>query len=478
MLHAPQPSRRAIGSSGRGSRIVLVLALLATCVALLGPPASAMAGTTLFSDGFESGGFGAWSSVVTGGDGRAVVVTSPVYSGTHAARLSGTTNAGSLAYVRKTLGAAQASLAVSLALDVTAEGTAGSNVPILALYSWSGTRIVTLYRQNQTGGQVWLQDKSSYLKTSGLVPLGSWVRVTIQVAPTGTSSSTSVSVNGATVFSAPTDLGVDWPATLQLGSGVAGQAFTEYVDDVTIATGGSATASSSPPSPTPSSTGTGWKNVVNDQFASLASIPSHWTLYNGHYGSSPGNCAIPGHDTISGGLLHLWMYYQSSGSCGAGWYTGGMKLAASYGSIDQRVTLRFRVVDSGAAGHYILPMRWPTTASWPAGGEEDYCERDKMGSCTTFLHYSTSSTTQVYHAFNPDLSQWHTLRAQRRNHVVTIWLDDMSTPVWTYDGSSTTLPDTVKTVVLQQECLVGGCPSTTSGSEDIQIAWITVDNPS
>ena len=103
---------------------------------------------------------------------------------------------------------------------------------------------------------------------------------------------------------------------------------------------------------------------------------------------------------------------------------------------------------------------------------------DAMGSCTTFLHYSTNSTTQIYHAFDPDLTQWHTLRAQRRNHVVTIWLDDLSTPVWTYDGDSTTLPDTVKTVVLQQECLVTGCPSTTSGSEDIQIAWITVDVPS
>ena len=155
-----------------------------------------------------------------------------------------------------------------------------------------------------------------------------------------------------------------------------------------------------------------------------------------------------------------------------------MKLSSSYGSVDQRITLSFRVVSNGVTSHYIVPMRWPTTASWPSGGEEDYCERDPaLGSCATLLHYSTSSTTQVYHAFDPNVTQWHTLRAQRRNHVVTIWLDDMSTPVWTYYGNSTTLPDTVKTVVLQQECLHSGCPSGTSGIEDVQIAWITVDVP-
>ncbi len=476
-MHRPRPRPRP---PRRRAPVPAVGAALAVCVfalaVLLSPPAPAAATTTLFWNGFESGSFGGWTAVVTGGDGRASIVTSPVRSGTYAARLSASTNSGSLAYLRTTLPSAQASLAASLDLEVAAEGLAGSNVPIMALYSWTGARIVTLYRQNQTGGQVWLQDRTSYHQTSGVVPLGSWVHVVLQVAPTGTSSPTTVTVNGTTVFSSPTNLGVDWPATLQLGSSVGGQAFTQYVDDVALTTASTVTSS---PSPTgASTTSSGWTNVVNDQFGSLGAIPSHWNLYDGRYGSSPGNCAIPSHDTLSGGLLHLWMYYQSSGLCGAGWYTGGMKLSSSFGSIDQRITLRFRVVDNGAAGHYILPMRWPTTASWPAGGEEDYCERDPaLGSCATFLHYSTSSTTQVYHAFNPDLSQWHTLRAQRLAHVVKIWLDDMSTPVWTYDGNSTTLPDTVKTVVLQQECLHTGCPSTTSGSEDVQIAWITVDNP-
>jgi hypothetical protein len=32
-------------------------------------------------------------------------------------------------------------------------------------------------------------------------------------------------------------------------------------------------------------------------------------------------------------------------------------------------------------------------------------------------------------------------------------------------------------VVLQQECRPSGCPAETTGTEDIQIDWITVDNP-
>ena len=120
-------------------------------------------------------------------------------------------------------------------------------------------------------------------------------------------------------------------------------------------------------------------------------------------------------------------------------------------------------------------MRWPTSAAWPAGGEEDYCEGDSLSGCDTFLHYS-SSNQQVYHPYSFSLAQWHTIRVQRLNHVVMVFIDDLSTPQWSYTGSSATLPDTVKRVVLQQECQ-SSCPTGTSGSEDIQIDWITIDNP-
>ena len=229
------------------------------------------------------------------------------------------------------------------------------------------------------------------------------------------------------------------------------------------------------PTPTPRANPT-WVNVLNDQFDS-GGVPAHLSLYNGPYGSGPGNCAVPSHVTVSGGSMNLLMDFETSGACGAGWYTAGMQVNAAFGSVDQRVTVRFRIVRSGVSSHFIIPMRWPDTAPWPKGGEEDYCEGDLLTGCSTYLHYG-SSNSQTAHDYSLDVSQWHTIRTQRLNHVVKVFIDDMTTPVWSYTGSSTTLPDTVKRVLLQQECQSGGCPSGTAGTEDIQIDWITIDNPS
>jgi hypothetical protein len=225
-----------------------------------------------------------------------------------------------------------------------------------------------------------------------------------------------------------------------------------------------------PVTPAPS----GWATVVDDQFNS-GSVPSHWDAYNGPYGSGVQNCAVPSQDTVSGGYLHLTMSYQTSGICGAGWYTGGLALSG-FSSVDQRVTVRFRVLSSGgASSHLIIPMRWPDNdSSWPSGGEEDYFEGDSNAAMTTFLHYGSSNSQVSSPDYRVDLSQWHTVQTTRLNHVVTVSIDGAA---WTYSGSKTTLPDTLKHVVLQQECQGNGCPSGTSGSQDIQIDWITVENP-
>jgi hypothetical protein len=220
----------------------------------------------------------------------------------------------------------------------------------------------------------------------------------------------------------------------------------------------------------------GWVNVVNDQFDS-GGVPAHWRRYDGPYGSAPHNCATPSHVSVSGGSMYLLMRHETSGQCGAGWYTAGMMLDRAFASVDQRVTVRFRVVSGGVTGHHIIPMRFPPGAPWPQGGEEDYCEGSGSSGCHTFLHYGDKASTQVLHRHAFDLSQWHTVRFERRDHLVKAYVDDLTTPVWTYNGSSRTLPDTKKQVVLQQECRASGCPPGTTGTEDIQIDWITIDNP-
>lgn len=235
------------------------------------------------------------------------------------------------------------------------------------------------------------------------------------------------------------------------------------------------------PKPSPSPTArpsTGWVTVVDDTFAT-AGVPRHWSLYDAPYGSGAGNCAAPSHVLVSGGVLHLLLSYEASGAgsadCGPGWYSGGLSLRG-FSSIDQRVTVRFRVVRNGVAGHFIIPMRWPDDdGAWPAAGEEDYCETSDIGVCGVFLHYDPSNR-QIDANYGVDLGQWHTIRTERRDHNVRIYVDDMTTPVWSYAGTASTMPDTLKHVLFQQECQ-SSCPDGTSGTEDIQIDRITVANP-
>src|SRR5207247_4260371 len=79
----------------------------------------------LFSDGFESGDFSAWTPVKTGGNGTAVVQSSIIKTGTYAAQLSETASSGSLAYARKTLLGGQVDLTASGDFQVLQEGASG-----------------------------------------------------------------------------------------------------------------------------------------------------------------------------------------------------------------------------------------------------------------------------------------------------------------------------------------------------------------
>lgn len=239
------------------------------------------------------------------------------------------------------------------------------------------------------------------------------------------------------------------------------------------------TATSTPaPTPVPTQTPSpqaGWTTVVDDQFDS-GGLPSHWHSYDGPYGSGSHNCAAPSQSTVHDGFLDMQMAYRASGTCGAGWYTAGLALSG-FSSVDARVTLRFRIVPGpGFHAHVIVPMRWPDDdSSWPQGGEEDYLEGSWSGTLTTYLHYgSDQQVASPDYVIDP--TQWHTVITSRHDHLVTVAIDGQVQ--WTYSGSSATLPDTLKHVVLQQECSGNGCPSGTAGTEDVQVDFVRVEVPS
>ncbi|PWT70480.1 MAG: hypothetical protein C5B60_12125 [Chloroflexi bacterium] len=232
----------------------------------------------------------------------------------------------------------------------------------------------------------------------------------------------------------------------------------------------------------PPGTQPGWTTIVDDQFNSPG-VPSHWSLYSGSYAGDTSSCASPSQVQVPGdGYLHLKMQYLSSGICGQSWYTGGMQIAKADGGVDQAVTVRWRIVPSAdpsiVHSTRIIPMRWvdDPNYSWYQG-EADYCEGSSLDGCYIYLHFGASG--QIWHGYSVDLTQWHTFRIEQRDHQVSLFIDNLTKPVWLYKGNATTVPDAFKRTVLQQSCpLMVGCPPATYAGdvEDIQIDWITIQN--
>src|SRR5215216_2392129 len=222
----------------RTSMVVVVVA-----VALLAGATGANA-DQIFSDGFESGDFSAWSQVQTAGDGTAVVQSTIVRTGSLAAQLSESSTAGSKAYVRKTFGSAQQDLTASGDFQVLQQGATGGNVPFFRFFDASSVRLVSLYRQNGTSGSIGLAYGGSYYSTSRTLPLNTWATIALHVITNGTSSTVEVSLNGSLIYqTGSASLGTAGASTLQIGNDTSAQAFTIVADTITVQNGASGTPS-------------------------------------------------------------------------------------------------------------------------------------------------------------------------------------------------------------------------------------------
>ena len=69
--------------------------------------------------------------------------------------ISGKTTAGSYAYARKNLATSQLDVKASGDFRVVSEGASGANVPMIRLFNETGTRILSLYRQNASGSKLY-----------------------------------------------------------------------------------------------------------------------------------------------------------------------------------------------------------------------------------------------------------------------------------------------------------------------------------
>jgi hypothetical protein len=282
--------------------------------------------TTIFSDGFESGDFSAWSSVTTAVDGTATVQSAIVSTGSYAAKLTESATSGSKSYVRKTFASALQDLTATGDFQILQQGVSGSNVPFFRFFDPSGTRLVNLYRQNGTSGAIWVSYGGVYYSTTGTLALNTWATVSAHITTNGAASTVAITLNGKQIYQTTTaSLGTAGITTVQIGNDTGAQTFSLVADTISIQSGSSTTAT--PPANTspPTTSGTA------QQGQTLNASPGTWS------GTQPINYA------------YQWQRCDSTGAnCNP--ITGATGTSYTLTSADVGSTLEVKVTASNMAG--------------------------------------------------------------------------------------------------------------------------------
>jgi concanavalin A-like lectin/glucanase superfamily protein len=281
---------------------------------------------TVFSDGFESGDFSAWTQVQTGGDGKAAVQSAIVRTGAAAAQLSETSNSGSKAYVRKTFAAAQLDLTASGDFQVVQPGASGGNVPFFRFLDASSARVISLYRQNDSNGTVGLTFGGTHVSTTGRLALGTWANLSLHTIVNGTASTVEVRMNGTLVYQSTTaSLGTAGVSTVQLGNDTAAQAFNLVADTIVIQNPGS--TAPSPP--------------VNTAPPAISGTPQSGQTLTASTGTWTGTQPI--------GYAYQWQRCDTTGA-GCSPVSGAVGSTYAVTSADVGSTLRVVVTATNATG--------------------------------------------------------------------------------------------------------------------------------
>ncbi len=318
-----------------GLRVWRIFVAAAVVVAALVAGAGTASADVLFSDGFESGNFSAWSPPKTGGDGSAVVQSSIVKSGSYAAQLSESSTSGSKAYVRTTFGTAQQDLTASGDFRVLQQGASGGNVPFLRFFTGGGTRIISLYRQNVTG-KIQVSYGGANFASSATLALNTWANLQLHVITAGATSTVQVLLNGTTSIYQTTsaNLGTVGVSTVQIGNDTAAQAGTIVADNVNVQNGGSL----SPPSNTAPPTITGQA----EQGLALSASAGSWS------GTQPFS------------YTYQWQRCDMNGANCVNVGSAGLNSSYTLGSADVGFTMIVAVTASNSAGSETAMAAQPT----------------------------------------------------------------------------------------------------------------------
>jgi hypothetical protein len=291
---------------GRAAYLV-ILAVSLLCAALLNPHADSQAAEQLvLSDGFETGDMSNWDTVTVAGDATATVQSNLVHTGVYAARLSSTLSSSARAFARAHMEPEQPDLRAAGAFNIQAEGASGANVPFFRFFDSAGNRVISLYRQNGSGG-LWVKHSGAYHSTGRVIALAAWHRLELRatVGPPA-SGIVEIGLDGALVYTtASATLGTAPIADVQLGNETAAQAYVLIADEINVTVAGTAptgtpassagatptaTPSASPtdtPTPTPATSSTPSASTGNVVLGPIDDAYVAGELPNSNFGLTP-----------------------------------------------------------------------------------------------------------------------------------------------------------------------------------------------
>jgi hypothetical protein len=182
--------------------------------------------TIIFSDGFESGSFSAWTSH----GGTPTVQSTIVHSGTYAMEATATGQ-----YVEKDNFASTSDLFLRFYVYFASVPTSGfTAVAYVYNSAWTGQVFVGILN-----GRWVIQDQSGvdHVVTSPVPVAGQWYSVEIERKAGSGNGVLNLWINGANVFSSTTETITNNAANLIIGEAYSTTNFNLYLDDVVLANG-------------------------------------------------------------------------------------------------------------------------------------------------------------------------------------------------------------------------------------------------
>jgi calcineurin-like phosphoesterase family protein len=324
-------------------------------------------GSTLFSDGFESGNLTQWTS----GQGL-VIQNQQVANGSFAAR--GTSAAGGATYVRKLLSASQTDLYYRILFKVMSQGA--NTVNLMKFRTVADTPILSISINNL--GNLSYRNDLAATSVNSLVAVspGSWQTLQVHVRIADTASQIEVWYNNVlvSILTRTDALGTNPIGVLQLGENTPALTYDIAFDDVAASTAfiGAVTPTATPTN-TPTSTSTPTNTPTNTPTstsittATLTSTPISTNTPTPT--STPTNTATPT-NTVTGSVLTFTPVADT--------YVQSDTPTTNYGSANQFVTdnspirnmlLKFAVSGIGNKSVISAKLRLYCVDPSPFGGE-------------------------------------------------------------------------------------------------------------